>query len=148
MSEMHRMARMLVERRSEAFRSRYARAESATRLDNALAGFTSKGMAFETAWRDEPGSTWLDVSFAPSRATRLFLNIASLVITLMLGATAWSLLAPGDAPSGRFLIILATVLAILAFPFVVLAYASRREAEEATLRKKIRRAIVEEEEAR
>jgi hypothetical protein len=39
-------------------------------------------------------------------------------------------------------------LAILAFPFVVVAYGSQREAEEATLRKKIRRAIVEEEERR
>jgi hypothetical protein len=148
MSEMRRMARMLVERRSEAFESRYARDESARRLESAIAGFTPKGMAFKTAWRDGPGATWLDVSFAPSRTTRIFLNTASLVITLMLGATLWSLLVPGEAAAGSFLVILATVLAILGFPFVVLAYASRREAEEATLRRKIRRAIVEEEQAR
>lgn len=143
---MRRMAKMLVERRSEAFRSRYARDESARRLEHAIAGFAPKGMVFATAWRDEPGATCLDVTFAPSRATRLFLNAASFVITFMLGATLWSVLVPGDEPAGRFLVILATVLAILAFPLVVLAYASRREAEEATLRKRIRRAIVEEEE--
>ncbi len=145
MSEMRRMAKMLVERRSEAFRSRYARDESTRRFEHAIAGFTPKGMAFVTAWRDEPGATWLDVSFAPSRTTHLFLNSASLVITLMIGASLWSVLASGVEPAGRFLVILATVLAILAFPFVVLAYASRREAEEATLRRKIRRALVEEE---
>ena len=146
MSEMRRMAKMLVERRSEAFESRYARDESARRLERAIAGFTPKGMVFRTAWREEPGRTWLDVSFAPSRTTRLFLNTASVVLALLLGASLWSLLVPGETPAGRFLLILATGLAILAFPFVVLAYASRREAEESTLRKKIRRAIVVEEE--
>jgi hypothetical protein len=140
------MAKMLVERRSEAFESRYPRDESMKRVERAIAGFTPMGMVFQTAWRDEPGATWLDVSFAPARTTRRFLNIASFVITLMLGATLWALLAPGEAPAGRFLVILATALAILGFPLVVLAYASRREAEESTLRKKIRRAIVEEEE--
>ena len=143
MSEMRRMAKMLVESRSEAFQSRYPREESARRLAAAIAGFAPRGMAFTTAWRDEPAATFLDVSFAPSRATRVFLNTAALVLTLMLGATLWSLLAPGEAPAARVPVILATILAVLAFPFVVLAYASRREAEEATLRRKIRRALVE-----
>jgi hypothetical protein len=136
---------MLVERRSEAFESRYARDESMRRLERAIAGFSPKGMLFETAWRDEPGRTWLDVSFAPSPRTRLFLNVASLVLTLMIGAALWSMFIPGETGAGQFLVILAAVLGILAFPFVAVAYGSRREAEEATLRKKIRRAIVEEE---
>jgi hypothetical protein len=143
---MRRMAKMLVESRSEAFESRYPADESVKRLERAIAGFTPKGMDFKTAWRDVPGKTWLDVSFAPSRGTRLFLNTASFVFTLMLGVAVWMLLVPDEAPAGRLLVILATALAILGFPFVVLAYASRREAEESTLRKKIRRAIVEEEE--
>jgi len=142
------MAKVLVERRSEAFESRYAREESAARLARAIAGFTSKGMVFETSWREEPGATWLDVSFAPSRSTRLFLNSASAVLTLLIAATIWSLVAPGEVPVNRFLVALATLLAIFAFPIVVVAYGSRREAEESTLRKKIRRAIVEEEEER
>jgi hypothetical protein len=37
------------------------------------------------------------------------------------------------------------MLALLAFPFVMVAYGSRREAEEANLRRAIRRAIVDEE---
>ena len=116
------------------------------RVERAIAGFTPKGMIFGTAWRDERGKTWLDVSFAPSPGTRVFLNTTSLVITLMLAATLWAFLVPDEAAAARFLVVLATVLAILAFPFVVLAFASRREAEESVLRKKIRRAIVEEEE--
>ncbi|HUQ29038.1 MAG TPA: hypothetical protein VM051_10610 [Usitatibacter sp.] len=146
MSEMRRMAKMLVERRSESFQSRYARDEAARRFEHATAGFSPKGMSFQTAWREEPGKTWLVVSFAPSRRTRVFLNTASLVLTVMLGASIWSMLARGDAGAEQFLLVLVTVLTVLAFPFVVLGYASQREAEEATLRRKIRRAIVEEEE--
>jgi len=37
------------------------------------------------------------------------------------------------------------VLALLAFPFVMVAYGSRREAEEANLRRAIRKAIVDDE---
>jgi hypothetical protein len=146
-SEMRRMARALVERRSEAFESRYPRDESAARLEHAIAGFAPKGMVFETAWREETGATWLDVRFAPSPATRFFLNSASAVLTLLIAATIGALVVPGEPPVNRYLVALLTVLAILAFPFVVVAYGSRREAEESTLRRKIRRAIVEREEA-
>jgi hypothetical protein len=145
MSETRRMATMLVERRSEAFESRYGRDESARRLERAIAGFSPKGMLFETSWRDEAGRTWLDVSFAPSPRTRLFLNMASLVLMLMVGAALWSMFVPGETSAGQFLVVLAAALGILAFPLVAVAYGSRREAEEATLRRKIRRAIVEEE---
>ena len=147
MSEMRRMAKLLVARRSEAFASRYPRAESEARVSRAIEGFSPKGMVFETAWRDASGVPTLDVSFAPSRGTRFFLNSASLVLTLLLAASLWALLAPGEMLASGILVTIATVAAILAFPLVVVAYGSRRDAEEATLRRKIRKAIVEEEEA-
>lgn len=147
-SEMRRMAKLLVARRSEAFESRYPRAESEARVKRAIEGFAPKGMVFETAWRDEPGAAVLDVSFAPSRSTRFFLNSSSAVFTVLLAVTLWALVAPGEMPSSRIMIAIFTLGAILAFPLVVVAYGSRREAEESILRKKIRKAIVEEEEKR
>lgn len=141
-SEMRRMAKLLVARRSEAFESRYPRAESEARLKRALEGFSAKGMVFETAWRDGDAPV-LDVSFAPSPGTRFFLNSASATFTTLMLASLWALMSPGEMPAGRVLITLFTILAILLFPFVVVAYGSRRDAEESTLRKKIRKAIVE-----
>lgn len=145
-SEMRRMAKLLVERRKEAFESRYPRDESERRLRGALEGFAAKGMLFESAWREEKGKPVLDVRFAPSRHTRFFLNTASVVFTLLLGATLWAFVTPGEMPASRVLTTIFTLVAILVFPFVVVAYGSRREAEESTLRRRIRRAIVEEEE--
>jgi len=144
-SEMRRIARLLVERRSEAFASRYPRGESERRVGPIVAGFKPKGMAFETAWREEAGTAFLDVTFAPSRGTRFFLNSASLAFTALLAATLWALVVPGEPPAWRAVVAIVTVAAILAFPFVVVAYGSRREAEEANLRRAIRKAIVEEE---
>ncbi len=144
-SEMRRLAKLLVESRGESFESRYSRGESIQRVERALASVVPKGMVYTTAWRDERGATFLDVSFAPSRATRLFLNTSSVVFLLLLAATLWALVSPGEPPPGRFLVTLVTLLAILMFPFVVVAYGSRRESEESSLRKAIRKAIVEEE---
>jgi hypothetical protein len=146
-SEMRRMAALLVERRQESFRSRYPREESMRRADEALAGFTAKGMVYETAWREESGASVLDVRFAPSRSTRIFLNTSSLVFVVLLGATAFALLAPGEPVAGRVLLAIGTLGAILVFPFVVVAFGSRRDAEESTLRRRLKRAIVDEEEA-
>src|SRR5258706_9035976 len=136
-SEMRRMAKLLVARRSEAFESRYPRAESEARLKRAIEGFAPKGMVFEIAWREEPGAAVLDVSFAPSRSTRFFLNSSSIAFTVLLAVTLWALVTPGEMPSSRIMVTIFTVVAILAFPIVVVAYGSRREAEESTLRKKI-----------
>jgi hypothetical protein len=147
-SEMRRMAKILVESRTESFESRYGREDSVRRVSDAIAGFAPKGMVYDTSWRDQAGATWLDVSFTPSRGTRFFLNTASAVLTLLLAATLASLFLPGEAPAARFLIALVTILGMLGFPFVVVGYGSRRDAEESTLRKRIRRAIVEEEEER
>jgi len=145
-SEMRRMARLLVERREEAFQSRYPRDESMRRVDAALEGFKAKGMLYETAWREESGATFLDVRFLPTRNTRAFLNTSSLVFVVLLGATAFALLAPGEPVAGRVLLAIGTLAAILVFPFVVVAFGSRREAEESMLRRRLKKAIVDEEE--
>src|SRR5947199_6149939 len=144
-SEMRRMAKLLVERHTDAFASRYPRTESERRVKAAMEGFAPKAMVYDTAWRDEAGATFLDVTFMPSRGTQSFLQSASLVAALLLAATLWALMAPGEAAGGRILIVIVTLLAILAFPIVVVGYASRRDAEEATLRRRLRKAIVEEE---
>ena len=145
-SEMRRMAKLLVEHRDEAFASRHARDESMRRVDRALEGFSPKGMVFKATWRDTPGPAMLDVRFAPSRSTRFFLNSASLVLTLMLLGTLWALVAPGELAVGRAAVAIGTLVSILVFPFVVVAYGSRREAEEAAFKRRIRKAIVDEEE--
>ena len=138
------MARLLVERREEAFQSRYPRDESMRRVDAALEGFKAKGMLYETAWREESGATFLDVRFLPTRNTRAFLNTSSLVFVVLLGATAFALLAPGEPVAGRVLLAIGTLAAILVFPFVVVAFGSRREAEESMLRRRLKTAIVDE----
>ncbi len=143
-SEMRRMAGLLVERRSESFESRYSREESAMRVERVTAGIAPKGMVFETSWRESPGAPILDVTFSPSPGTRRFLNIVSAVLALLLAATVWALVTPGEPPVSRVLIAVFMMLALLAFPFVMVAYGSRREAEEANLRRAIRKAIVEE----
>ena len=142
---MRRMAGLLVERRSESFESRYSREESAMRVERATAGIAPKGMVFETSWRESPGAPILDVTFSPSPGTRRFLTIVSAALPLLLAATVWALMAPGEPPVSRVLIAVFMMLVLLAFPFVMVAYGSRREAEEANLRRAIRRAIVEEE---
>jgi len=147
-SETRRMAMLLVERRSEAFASRYPRAEAQRRVNAAIEGLAPKGMVYGMAWRDEDGATLLDVTFSPSRGTRWFLNSAAVVLALLLAATIWALAATGEVAGGRILIVIVTLLVILAFPFVVVGFGSRREAEEANLRRRIRRAIVEEEDGR
>ena len=146
-SEMRRLAKLLIERHDEAFESRYPREESIRRVERALEGFSAKGMVFKSAWRETAGPATLDVSFAPSPNTRFILNSVSLVLSLMLIATVWALFSPGEVILGRALLSIGTLLAILAFPFVIVAFASRREAEEATLRRRLRKAIVEEEES-
>jgi hypothetical protein len=147
-SEMRRMARLLIERHSESFESRYSREESVKRVERATAGVAPRGMVFETAWRESPGAPTLEVTFSPAPRSRRFLNGMSAILTLLLAATIWALVTPGEPPVSRALIAIFTIIVMLAFPFVIVAFGSRREAEEATLRRAIRKAIVEEELAR
>jgi hypothetical protein len=147
-SEMRRLAMLLVERRSETFASRHPREESRRRVESALQGLVPKAMAYDTRWRDEGGATFLDVTFLPARGTRRLLNSVSIALVLLLAAAVWALAAPGELAGGRVLVMIATLLAILGFPFLVVAFGSHRDAEEANLRRRIRRAIVEEDDGR
>jgi hypothetical protein len=140
---MRRMAKLLVESHDAAFRSRYPREESVRRVDAALAGFTPKGMVYETAWREDGGATFFDVRFSPSRGTRVFLNCAGLVFATLLAASLWSYFAADETNGTRALVWITTIMAILVFPFVVLAFGSRRDAEEAMLRRRVKKAIVD-----
>ena len=139
------MAKLLVERHNETFASRYPREESTRRLARAIDGFAPKGMVFETAWRDQDGAAHLDLATAPSKRTRAFLHTTSVVLTLLVAAAIACLVLPGEAGAARVAVALASLMAMLAFPFVMVAYGSRREAEESVLRRKIRKALVEEE---
>lgn len=146
-SEMRRLAMALVETRQESYRSRHALEESKTRLEAALASLEPKELHFERSWRGDAGSVALDVRFAPASRTRRFLQASSIVLTLLIASSAWAFIAPGEDRSVRFLVPLFAVLGILAFPFVVVALASQREAEEARIRRAIRRALTDEDES-
>jgi hypothetical protein len=145
-SEMRRVAKALVERRSESFASRYPRDESIARLKKALEGFAPTRLQLESAWHEGPEGLRLDVRFNPARRTDWFLKASSVFLTLLMGSAVWAWLAPGEDRTVKFLVPLLTVLGILAFPFVVVALGSQREAEESRLRRAIRRALVDEDE--
>lgn len=142
-SEMRRLAKALVEHRSESFASRYPRAESEERVRRALEDFAPRGLAYETAWRDAPEGPTLDVALAPSRNSSRFLGVSSILLTVLVASTAYVAFDPTVATATRLMLGLATTFAILGFPLVVVAYGSRREAEEATLRRAIKRALIE-----
>ena len=142
-SEMRRVAKALVARRSETFASRYPPGEGEARLAGALRGFTPKRMRYEPAWKDGAAGTTLEVRLEPSPATDFLLKSSSVVLTLLLAAGAWAMLSPQAERPIRFLVPLLAALGILVFPFVVAALGAQREAEEANLRRAIRKALVD-----
>lgn len=144
-SETRRIAMSLVESRVESFRSRYSRDESAARLGKALHGFTPTRMRYTTTWREESGALHLDVSLVPAPRIAWFLKAASLAFVLLIAVTLWAVFVVDGETVLTFLVSLACVLGILAFPLVAVALGAQREAEEATMRRAIRRALVDEE---
>jgi uncharacterized YccA/Bax inhibitor family protein len=144
-SEMRRIAKALVDKRRETFASRYPREESATRLDRALHGFAPERVRYETALRQEHDGMHLDLTLSPSPRVDVLLKATAIVMMLLLASTVWAYLAADVEPAMKFLVTLAAALGILAFPFVTVALGSQREAEEATMRRAIRKALVEEE---
>ena len=146
-SEMRRSAKALVEHRTESFESRHGIEESKARLAAALqrAGLTALAQ-FSATWRSAGERAILDAHFAPSPRTQRFLKTASILMLLLVAGSAWALASAGEERADRFLAPLVTVLAILAFPFVALALASQREAEESRIRRAIRVALLDEEE--
>jgi hypothetical protein len=147
MSEMKRAARSLVEVRTERFESRHGLVESRARLAGALQRARIEASApFETAWSEENGLAVLEVTFPPSRRARTFLNLASVGFLLLIAASVY-LLRSTDEGALRFLVPLFTGLAVLAFPFVTLGIASSRAAQESRVRRAIRVALLDEDEA-
>jgi hypothetical protein len=144
-SEMRRIAKALVERHSESFASRYSREESAARLRAALQGFAPTRMRFGTGWREEADGLHLDVEFSPAPRTDGLLKTSSIALTLLVAAALWAFFAADGDPVVKFLVALASALGILAFPLVTVALGSQREAEEAAVRRAIRKALVNEE---
>ena len=147
MSEMRRAARSLVERRSERFESRHDLATSRARLDATLqnAGI-ARDATFELAWNEADGKAVLDVVFLPTRRNRRLLQMLSVAMMALVALSTWVVIRPGEGAQ-RFLLPLFTVLAILALPFVTLGLASSRAAHESRIRRAIRIALLDEDEA-
>jgi len=145
MSEMRRVARALVERRTERVESRHPLAESRQRLEAALGRARLEGAsAFTHAWHDAGGKAVLDLSYAPPLRLQRMLQAISVVMVLALAATGWAIATQEGAIA--FLVPMVTVFAILGLPIVTLGLGSRRAAEEARIAKAIRVALLDEEE--
>ena len=95
-------------------------------------------------WTVEGGATRLEAHFAPSRRAQRLLLAASIALTLLVAASAWTILSPQEDAAIGFLVPLLTALAIFAFPLVAVALGSHREAEEAGIRRAIRKALLDE----
>ena len=146
-SETSRIAKALVARRSESFASRHSRADSEARLAAAIAAIDPRRLRFESRWREDPAGLTLDAEFNPVPGIRRFLQAISVVLMALIGASVWAIMAAHDQGALAFLVPLATVLAILGFPFVVVAIGAQREAEEARIAKALRRALTDEDES-
>ncbi len=148
-SEMARAAKALMQHRSETFESRHPIEESKARLEPAIAALALKGATrFTPTWRVEGDKVLLDAEFVPATRVQGILKSSSMVLTLLLVASAWALLSPDEDRSIKFLLPLFTALSVLAFPFVALALNSQREAEESRIRRAIRKSLVDEPESR
>ena len=144
-SETSRIAKALVANRSQTFASRHSRADSEARLAGALASVAPKRLVFESRWRDEPAGLVLDASYGPAPGIKRFLQVTSLVLVALVASSVWVVMAASrEVDALAFLVPLMTVLAILAFPMMVVAIGSQREAEEARIAKAIRRALTDE----
>ena len=156
MSESRKLARSLVEPEEVRLESRHPRAESIARLRDAARAFrveldgervaiAADSARFEGRWEGGAQDLRLEGRFIPSRRTRLALYGMSIVMTLLLAASGWLLLAT-EAGSARFLVPLFTGLAVLALPFVFTGMASVAEADRSRIRKALRVALQDEEE--
>ena len=146
-SETSRIAKALVASRDETFASPHSREDSEARVAAALAPIVPKRLAFERRWREDGAGLVLDATYRPAPATRRFLQATSLALVALIASSVWAVMAATEEGALAFLVPLMTVLAILAFPFVVVAMGSQREAEEARIARAIRRALRDEDES-
>lgn len=147
MSGMRSAAKGLVETRSESFESRHPEAGSRQRLQEALAGVPVRQTWLETRWESRGGRAVLVAQFKPSPRTQRFLKALSIGMALLVAASIWALASEEASGSTAFLLPMITVLAVLGLPFLILGLASQREADESRIRKAIRVALMDEQEA-
>lgn len=147
MSEMRKAARSLVERRTESFESRHDERASRERLALALQrARLSPDARFQVDWREVDGGTVLDATFAPARGTITLLHGLSIAMVALIALAIWILRQPGEGPA-RFLVPMSAVLSVLALPFVTLALSSARAAREARIRRAIKAALLDADDA-
>ena len=146
-SETARIAKSLVASREESFASPHSRDAAEARVAAALAPIHPKRVAFARRWRDDSAGLVLDATFHPTPGIRRFLQAASVVLMALIASSVWAVRSADDEGALAFLLPLVTVLAILAFPLVVVAMGSQREAEEARIARAIRRALTDEAES-
>jgi hypothetical protein len=147
-SEAQRAARALVEHRVERFESRHPPAESEARLRDALARARLEGrVLLKPTWSTNEGKAVLDAAFAPPRRVSTILKSLSTALTLLVLATVWAFVAPGVDAATQWLLGLFTFFATLTLPWVFIAMGSSRLAEESRIRRAIRAALMDEEEA-
>ena len=141
-SEARRAASALIDRRVERFESRHDLAESQARLAAALPRAQMAGrVVFSPRWNSAGATPVLEAGFDPPTSTQRFLKIVSLVMTLLLAATAWSMFSPTVDSAVAWPLGIFTALAVLGLPFVFVGMGSSREAEEARIRRAIRAAL-------
>jgi hypothetical protein len=144
-SEIRRVARALIERRSERVESRHPLAESQARLGAALEHARLQGATvFTPTWHTGDGRAVLEAAYAPTARVQRLLPVLSMGMAFALAASVWAIATQEGTIA--FMIPLLTVFATLALPFVALGLGSQRAAEEARIAKAIRVALLDEEE--
>ena len=146
-SEMRRMAHALIAHRAESFASRHGREESELRLKSAMAGIRPRRLRFESRWSEAPSGLSLLVEFHPAARTQRMLQASSVMLVALIAASGWALFSGQVERTLAFILALATVLWILALPLVVAAFGAQREAEEASIRRALKRALTDEDES-
>jgi hypothetical protein len=143
MSEMKRAARALVETRTESFDSVHPLEASRTRLAAMLERERiAPDDRYELRWSERDGRAHLDVEFRPPKRVQAILRVMSITMLLLVIASVHQVMTTSEG-AARFLLPLATVLAMLAFPFVSLAWHSQRDARESRIRRAIRIALLD-----
>jgi hypothetical protein len=158
-SEMRRAAQALVERRAQAFRSDYPTHEAMERLRTfaaagklgdfdvqaseerlALRSQKTGDETFVGRWTADAGGVTLAGEFLPASRTQRDLRAFAVALTVLVVASAWAFLSGQDLGT-RASLACFTLLALLAFPYVILGLSSQRSAREAQLERSVRRAL-------
>ena|SRR5947209_6598859 len=147
MSEMKRAAQALVERRVERFESVHAPEESRARMAAAFErARLEPGDRFVPHWSEQGGRAVLEAEFLPPRGIDRLLRAISIGMLLLVATSVYEVMAVSESAL-RFLLPLCTVLVILGFPLFALGLNSHREAHESRIRRAIRVALLDADEA-